>query len=83
MNHHNIIGIDLAKNVFFLFEINHKGKNLSRKKLYISKLLSHMANYEPCTIAIETCSSTHYCAPEFFKCGHFSALTLSLQLSLH
>ncbi|CDT87161.1 conserved hypothetical protein [Vibrio coralliirubri] len=31
MTQHKIIGIDLAKNIFFLFEINHKGKNLSRK----------------------------------------------------
>ena len=31
MTQRKIIGIDLAKNIFFLFEINHKGENLSRK----------------------------------------------------
>ncbi|CCN85261.1 transposase [Vibrio nigripulchritudo] len=40
MGHHKIIGIDLAKNVFFLFEINHKGKNIGRKK---STELSYLA----------------------------------------
>ncbi|EOW9122030.1 hypothetical protein [Vibrio cholerae] len=43
MTQHKIIGIDLAKNIFFLFEINHKGKNLSRKKLPRNKLLNYVA----------------------------------------
>ncbi len=38
MTQHQNIGIDLAKNIFFLFEINHKGKNLSRKKLQRTQL---------------------------------------------
>ncbi len=33
MTQHKIIGIDLAKNILFLVEINHKGKNLNRKNL--------------------------------------------------
>lgn len=70
MTQHKIIGIDLAKNIFFLFEINHKGKNLSRKKLQRSKLLSYIANKEPCTIAMEACSGAHYWAREFSKLGH-------------
>ena len=70
MNNHRIIGIDLAKSVFFLFEINHKGKNLGRKKLLRAKLLSHIANQKPCTIALEACSSAHYWAREFSKFGH-------------
>ncbi|MCG9633669.1 IS110 family transposase [Vibrio sp. Isolate30] len=70
MTQHKIIGIDLAKNIFFLFEINHKGKNLSRKKLQRSKLLSYVANKEPCTIAMEACSGAHYWAREFSKLGH-------------
>ncbi|RBW67011.1 IS110 family transposase [Vibrionales bacterium C3R12] len=70
MTQHKIIGIDLAKNIFFLFEINHKGKNISRKKLQRSKLLSHIANLKPCTIAMEACSGAHYWAREFSKFGH-------------
>ncbi|EDK29678.1 hypothetical transposase, partial [Vibrionales bacterium SWAT-3] len=70
MTQHKIIGIDLAKNIFFLFEINHKGKNLSRKKLQRSKLLSYIANKEPCTIAMEACSGAHYWAREFSQFGH-------------
>lgn len=70
MTQHKIIGIDLAKNIFFLFEINHKGKNLSRKKIQRSKLLSYIANQQPCTIAMEACSGAHYWAREFSKFGH-------------
>ncbi|WP_104399081.1 IS110 family transposase [Vibrio penaeicida] len=70
MNQHKIIGIDLAKNIFFLFEINHKGKNISRKKLQRTKLLNHIANLNPCTIAMEACSGAHYWAREFSKLGH-------------
>ncbi|UAB73742.1 IS110 family transposase [Vibrio sp. SCSIO 43132] len=70
MSHHKIIGIDLAKNVFFLFEINHKGKNIGRKKIYRTKLLSHIANIESSTIAMEACSSAHYWARAFSNFGH-------------
>ncbi|WP_250210614.1 IS110 family transposase, partial [Vibrio campbellii] len=67
---HKIIGIDLAKNIFFLVEINHKGKNLSRKKLQRSRLLNYVANQSPCIIAMEACSGAHYWAREFEKFGH-------------
>ncbi|MEF1257157.1 transposase [Vibrio sp. M260112] len=70
MTQHKIIGIDLAKNIFFLFEINHKGKNLARKKLQRSKLLNYVANQSPCIIAMEACSGAHYWAREFEKFGH-------------
>ena len=70
MTQHKIIGIDLAKNIFFLFEINHKGKNLNRKKLQRSKLLNYVASQSPCIIAMEACSGAHYWAREFVKFGH-------------
>ena len=70
MTQHKIIGIDLAKNIFFLVEINHKGKNLSRKKLQRSRLLNYVANQSPCIIAMEACSGAHYWAREFEKLGH-------------
>ncbi|HAS64225.1 MAG TPA: IS110 family transposase, partial [Vibrio sp.] len=62
MTQHKIIGIDLAKNIFFLVEINHKGKNLGRKKLQRSKLLNYVANQTPSIIAMEACSGAHYWA---------------------
>ncbi|CAH0525757.1 IS110 family transposase ISSde4 [Vibrio hippocampi] len=70
MTQHKTIGIDLAKNIFFLFEINHKGKNLGRKKLQRGKLLNYVANQTPSIIAMETCSGAHYWAREFKKLGH-------------
>ncbi|WP_318455572.1 IS110 family RNA-guided transposase [Photobacterium leiognathi] len=70
MAQNKIIGIDLAKSIFFLFEINHKGKNISRKKLPRSKLLNYIAQQNECTISMEACSSAHYWAREFSKLGH-------------
>ncbi|WP_375749685.1 transposase [Vibrio sp. HN007] len=70
MTQHKIISIDLAKSIFFLFEINHKGKNLGRKKLPRSKLLNYIATQTPCIIAMETCSGAHCWAREFKKFGH-------------
>ncbi|MBD1560050.1 IS110 family transposase, partial [Vibrio sp. S9_S30] len=70
MTQHKIIGIDLAKNSFFLFEINQKGKNLARKKLQRTKLLNYIANQCPSIIAVEACSGAHYWAREFKKLGH-------------
>lgn len=70
MTQHKIIGIDLAKNIFFLFEINRKGKNLSRKKLQRSKRLNYVAIQSPCNIVMEACSGAHYWAREFEKFGH-------------
>lgn len=31
MIHQKVIGIDLAKHIFFLFDINHKGRSIERK----------------------------------------------------
>ncbi|MDC4168719.1 transposase [Photobacterium damselae] len=70
MSQNKIIGIDLAKSIFFLFEINHKGNNISRKKLPRSKLLKYIAQQNECTISMEACPSAHYWAREFSKLGH-------------
>ncbi|WP_237459086.1 hypothetical protein [Photobacterium lucens] len=52
MAQNKIIGIDLAKSIFFLFEINHKGKNISRKKLPRSKLLNYIAQPDECILSM-------------------------------
>ncbi|EOX4792250.1 hypothetical protein ACIL2U_005031 [Vibrio alginolyticus] len=70
MTQHKIIGIHLAKNIFFIFEINHKGKNLRREKLQLSKLLNYVASQSTCIIAMEACSGGHYWAREFVNFGH-------------
>ncbi|MDF2186051.1 IS110 family RNA-guided transposase [Grimontia hollisae] len=70
MTQHNIIGIDLAKSVFYLFEINQNGKNVGRHKITRNKLLQCIANKPCATIAMEACSSAHYWAREFSKLGH-------------
>lgn len=69
MDHHTIIGIDLAKTVFqvAMMENNQvkSNKQLSRKKL--SRLI---ANHPKTTIAMEACYSSHYWGRLFESYGH-------------
>ena len=60
MTQHKIIGIDLAKNIFFLLEINHKRKNIGRKELQRAKLLNYVAIQTPSTVAMEASSGAQY-----------------------
>ena len=64
------IGLDSAKTIFHLVGLNEHGKQVLKKKLRRSQLLTYFANFPPCTIAIEGCSSAHYWKRELIKLGH-------------
>ena len=49
----DILGIDLAKNVFQLHGVNRKGNAVFKRRIMRDQLLSVLAGIEPCTIAIE------------------------------
>lgn len=70
MNNINIIGIDLAKNIFQLHGINIRGISILKKRLTRDKLLSQIAQIKPCIIGIEACGGSHYWARRFKKLGH-------------
>lgn len=70
MNKITTIGIDLAKSVFFLIELDPQGKQLMRKRLRRSQLLAFISNHPQCHIAMEACSGAHYWAREFRRLGH-------------
>ncbi len=65
-----LVGIDLAKNVFQLHGCSSTGEVVSRKQLRRSKLLSFIAELPTCTIAMEACSGSHYWGREFETLGH-------------
>ncbi|ENM5740592.1 IS110 family transposase [Vibrio mimicus] len=66
-----VLGIDLAKNVFALHGVDHKGHNvLCKPKVSRAKLLETVANMPPCLIGMEACSSAHFWARAFEKVGH-------------
>ena len=66
-----VLGIDLAKNVFALHGVDHKGNTiLCKPKVSRAKLLETVANMPPCLIGMEACSSAHFWARLFKNVGH-------------
>ncbi|WP_192384195.1 IS110 family transposase [Mesorhizobium silamurunense] len=66
----NIIGLDLAKNVFQAHGSDASGAVLFRKKLRRDHVLRFLAAQPACTVAMEACAGGHYWAREIAKLGH-------------
>ncbi len=64
------IGLDIAKNIFHLVELNARGKLQRKKMLRRAALLPYFAQLPPCQIALEACSSGHCWARELQALGH-------------
>jgi transposase len=64
------IGLDIAKGVFHLVELDHHGKQLHRKKLRRSQMHQFFVQHALCVIAMEGCAGSHYWAREFKAMGH-------------
>jgi transposase len=65
----NVIGLDLAKNIFHLVSFNAELKQI-KKKVKRADLLSYIANLPVSIIGMEACGGSHYWAREFKKLGH-------------
>lgn len=70
MKHSTLIGFDLAKNIFHLVEVNHRGKQIRRKSLRRAQVTAFFANQATTHIAMEACSGAHYWARCFQQMGH-------------
>lgn len=66
----NIIGLDLAKNVFHTHGADASGAVLFSKQLRRNKVLEFFARQSLCTVAMEACGGAHYWAREIGKQGH-------------
>jgi len=66
----NVIGVDLAKNVFQLHGNDRDGHTVFQKRLSRNKLLPFIANLPPCLIGMESCGGSNFWAREFEKLGH-------------
>ena len=66
----NVIGIDLAKNVFQVYATNKAGQRVVNRRLKRSQLRPYIARFAPCLIGLEACSTSHYWAREFIALGH-------------
>jgi transposase len=64
------IDIDLAKSVFQVHGADASGAVLFRKKLRRNQVLTFFAGQKPCTVAMETCGSSHHWAREIGRLGH-------------
>jgi len=69
MNHHTIIGIDLAKNVFQV-AVMKNNRIQSNQRVNRKKLTQLIANHPKTTIAMEACYSSHYWGRLFESYGH-------------
>lgn len=69
MSRHNIIGIDLAKNIFHVCVMTRNGRVLRRKKLSRSKLYDWIIKNCEGIIALEACGGAHYWSRRFRAAG--------------
>lgn len=65
-----VLGIDIGKNTFHLFDGSANDQKSARKKLTRHKLMEYIACLEPRTIAMEACAGAHHLAREFQAHGH-------------
>ena len=66
----NIIGIDLAKNVFQAHGSDRAGCKLFSKKLSRGQVLKFLSSFEPCIVAMEACASAHHWGRQISELGH-------------
>lgn len=64
------IGLDIAKNIFHLVEINNRGKVVRKKTLRRPALLTFFAQLPMSKIALEACGSSHHWGRELEALGH-------------
>lgn len=72
----NILGIDIAKNVFQLHGIDEAGKAVLKKRLHRRELLPFMAIIKSGTVVMEACGGANYWHRQFNQLGHACATHL-------
>jgi transposase len=65
-----MLGIDLAKNVFQLHGIDRRGRAIYKRRVFRDQLLSVVGDIPKCTVAIEACTGAFYWARQFETLGH-------------
>lgn len=70
MQKHNLVAIDLAKNVFQVCGMSRHQKVTFNKQLRRHELVEFMLHQPPVAVAMEACYSSHYWARCFEAMGH-------------
>ena len=63
----NVLGIDIAKNIFQLCAVNKKGEIIKEQTIKRNTLLTRVKELAPKQIAMEACGGANYWAREFEK----------------
>ena len=64
------IGLDLAKSVFQVHAVDHKGHCLFSRALKREKMMAFFQNLSLCLIGMEACASFHFWARTLMSMGH-------------
>jgi transposase len=64
------IGIDLSKNTLQMYGEDGESRKVLERGISRRSVLSFTANLSPCSIAMESCGSSHYWGREFMQQGH-------------
>jgi transposase len=65
-----VIGLDIAKNVFYAVGKDERGNEVLKRKMSRNQVLEFFANLPVAKIGIEACATAHYWARELIKLGH-------------
>lgn len=70
INGHQVVGLDIAKNVFQLHTVDMTTGEIVNIQLKRAKVVEHFANRQPCLIGLEACGGAHHWARELTTQGH-------------
>ena len=65
-----VVGLDIAKNVFQLYTVDMQSGEIVNMQLKRAKVLEHFANKSPCLVGIEACGGAHHWARKLQQLGH-------------
>src|SRR5207249_111553 len=66
----SVVGIDLAKSVFYLVGMDERGKIIFRKRLARGEVMPFMAKLPRVLVGMEACGGAHYWARQLREQGH-------------
>ena len=70
----NVLGIDIAKNIFQFHGVDSSGKRILKQRIEREQLSAYVANFQLCTITMESCGGANYWARVFQRQGHIVKL---------
>jgi transposase len=65
-----VIGLDLAKNIFQVHGVDAAGRTVLRRRLRRSEVVGFFAGLAPVLVGMEACHTAHHWGRELSKLGH-------------